>query len=114
NTIYNIQQDNKLTGFVEYCLKHSYKVLSSNFQNANSDKSINEIQKNFNPKLVPFSSKCYNLISDNYALINWQKDINNGYEWQWNWYKNIRYGNNNGADIKVPWELGRMQHLPIL
>jgi len=38
-----------------------------------------------------------------------------GYRWSERlWNKDVKYGSAAGADIKIPWELGRMQHLTVL
>jgi hypothetical protein len=51
--------------------------------------------------------------SANYRPIDWQIDFRSGYRWQERtWYRDIRYGGTPGADVKVPWELSRLQHLP--
>jgi hypothetical protein len=51
----------------------------------------------------------------NYEPIDWQKDFKSGYRWSEKvWCKDQRNSFNLGADIKVPWELARMQHLPQL
>ena len=61
------------------------------------------------------SMKIFEDIVDDYNLIDWQTDIKSGYRWKEStFYKDIQNGNIKGADIKVPWELGRMQHLPQL
>jgi hypothetical protein len=50
-----------------------------------------------------------------YCPIDWHLDFKSGYRWQEStWYKDIRYGHKLGVDVKVPWELARMQHLPQL
>ncbi len=55
------------------------------------------------------------LISNDYKLIDWQIDFRSGYRYdESKWYKDIKFGTIKGVDIKVPWELGRMQHLPVL
>ena len=55
------------------------------------------------------------LLDDGYEPIDWQRDFKSGYRWsESTWYMNIGYGALAGVDIKVPWELARMQHLPIL
>ncbi len=62
-----------------------------------------------------YSGKIASMINPGYALIDWQADFKSGYRWDSkSWYRDISYGSDPGADIKVPWELGRMQHLPIL
>jgi hypothetical protein len=53
------------------------------------------------------------LISKDYRAIDWQLDFRSGFRWSEScWYRDIRYGNVPGADVKVPWELSRLQHLP--
>ena len=48
-------------------------------------------------------------------LIDWHVDFRSGYRWHsTEWYRYIPFGHAEGVDIKLPWELGRMQHLPQL
>lgn len=55
------------------------------------------------------------LISKGYTPIDWCLDFKSGYRWnESTWYQDIRIGNLVGVDVKVPWELSRMQHLPVL
>ncbi len=50
-----------------------------------------------------------------YVPIDWHLDFKSGYRWsESTWYKDICYGHKLGVDVKVPWELARMQHLPQL
>ncbi len=50
-----------------------------------------------------------------YSPIDWYLDFKSGYRWsESTWHKDIRYGHKLGVDVKVPWELARMQHLPQL
>lgn len=54
------------------------------------------------------------LKDDNYKSIDWHCDINSRYRWDSKiWYTKIKDLINHGRDIKVPWELSRMQHLTI-
>jgi len=54
-------------------------------------------------------------INPSYKPIDWQLDFKSGYRWDNNkFYMDIRYGNKPGADVKVPWELSRFQHLSAL
>jgi hypothetical protein len=47
-----------------------------------------------------------------YEPIDWQVDFKSGYRWSGKtYYKFIKYGHKLGADVKLPWELSRMQHL---
>jgi hypothetical protein len=55
------------------------------------------------------------MLSETYELIDWQLDFKSGFRWsERTWYREIRYGHHAAVDIKVPWELSRMQHLPEL
>jgi hypothetical protein len=55
------------------------------------------------------------LVDEGYAPIDWQIDFKSGYRWrESDWFGDIRIAPKAGADIKVPWELARMQHLPVL
>jgi hypothetical protein len=50
-----------------------------------------------------------------YRPIDWQIDFKSGYRWcERDYFLDIAYGGAPGADIKLPWELARMQHLPWL
>ncbi len=50
-----------------------------------------------------------------YQRIDWHTDFKSGYRWNpKSFYRNIRFGHKPGVDVKVPWELSRFQHLPLL
>lgn len=52
---------------------------------------------------------------EGYEPIDWQKDFKSGFRWsKKKWYKDQRIAHKPGSDIKVPWELARLQHLPQL
>ncbi|MBT4933861.1 MAG: alginate lyase family protein [Rhodospirillaceae bacterium] len=55
------------------------------------------------------------LIGPGFDPIDWQIDIKSGYRWREDRLSGtLRYGHEPGVDVKVPWELGRLQHLPWL
>lgn len=61
------------------------------------------------------SKKIYQMISGHYIPIDWQKDFKSGYRWcAKESYRPIKIAKEYGVDIKVPWELARLQHLPRL
>ncbi|WP_332748223.1 heparinase II/III family protein [Hydrogenophaga sp.] len=61
------------------------------------------------------SQRIWQLIGPGYVPIDWQLDFKSGYRWGENiWHRDIPIGRLPGMDIKVPWELGRLQHLPTL
>ena len=61
------------------------------------------------------SQRIWQLIDADYIPIDWQMDFKSGFRWkEKNWYQDIVYAHQSGVDVKVPWELSRMQHLPQL
>jgi len=61
------------------------------------------------------SQRIWQLIDSDYTPIDWHIDFKSGYRWsESTWYNDIKFGHKLGVDIKVPWELARMQHLPQL
>lgn len=60
-----------------------------------------------------YSNRLFKEISDDYQYFDWQIDVKSGY--RFNIHKNSSRQNIlSGVDIKIPWEFGRMQHLPCL
>ena len=55
----------------------------------------------------------WRLLDPGYRPIDWHLDFRSGYRWSpLVWYLRVPYGHLPGVDVKVPWELARMQHLP--
>ena len=78
------------------------------------------LRKWINKANLPESQRIWKLIQPitnrgNHSAIDWHLDFKSGYRYpETTWYKSIRYGIKPGVDVKVPWELARMQHLPQL
>ena len=61
------------------------------------------------------SRRVWGMLKGGYTPIDWQLDFKSGYRWsERTWYMDIPFGHLAGVDVKVPWELARMQHLPRL
>ncbi|NVL90066.1 MAG: alginate lyase family protein [Desulfobacterales bacterium] len=85
------------------------------------DKAGRWLEGRINPANLPESQRIWQLIFSPHASrltphaylpIDWHVDFKSGYRWPENtWYRDIRYGHKLGADVKVPWELARFQHL---
>jgi hypothetical protein len=61
------------------------------------------------------AARIWRLVDPDYKPIDWHVDFKSGYRWsESTWYRDIPYGHLPGVDVKVPWELARMQHLPTL
>jgi hypothetical protein len=59
--------------------------------------------------------RVWRMVDAGYRPIDWQLDFKSGHRWdEGTWHGRIRYGGLPGVDVKVPWELARMQHLPQL
>ena len=58
----------------------------------------------------------HGLIRDpGYRAIDWHVDFKSGFRWSpATWGRSIAYGHLPGVDVKLPWELARMQHLVAL
>lgn len=64
------------------------------------------------------AARIWSLIDPEYRPLDWQLDFKSGYRWsERTWYRRVplvHFGHLPGVDVKVPWELARMQHLPQL
>src|SRR5690606_26060796 len=61
------------------------------------------------------SRAVWRLVDPGYRPIDWQIDFKSGYRWREDcWAADIPFGEKPGVDVKVPWELARMQHLVVL
>ncbi|MBM4325676.1 MAG: heparinase [Deltaproteobacteria bacterium] len=77
-----------------------------------ADKEGVWLQKLLNPANVVEARRIWRLIGPDYQPIDWSLDFKSGFRWsERTWYRDISYGHSPGADVKVPWELSRMQHL---
>jgi hypothetical protein len=73
------------------------------------------LEGRINPANLVRAKQIWGLIDVDYCPIDWQLDFKSGYRWREDvWYRDIKFGHLLGADVKVPWELARMQHLPHL
>lgn len=111
---------------VENIINHKFNLLGSGLIKVAYDSRYNGfLGKNFsNPvenyarriDLLPaehkeFSQKVISHISDRYEPIDWFVDFRSGFRWKCDYHNKIKYGNLEGVDIKVPWELARLHHI---
>ena len=118
-------ENTDLQKIVKLYLQHRFDLLGSgwvknNYKNTAFGVEGNLYRKNKTfdiDKLVTkpnrqYSHKIYTLVEKKYEPIDWQKDFKSGFRWSAKeWYLHQR-NSLLGVDIKVPWELGRLQHLP--
>jgi hypothetical protein len=63
----------------------------------------------------PRAAKIRKLIDGGFRSIDWQRDPRSGYRWREDRLSaGLMYGHLPGADVKGPWELARLHHLPWL
>jgi len=92
-------------------LLHNFNLLGSGLKNINL-KRVNSVNSR-NKKISKTISK--NIDLKNYRLLNWQLDFKNNFKWNVKTpSKKIKFMNIPKADVKIPWEFSRMQHLPQL
>ena len=80
-----------------------------------ADRGGHWLEERVNPANLVESQRIWDMVDVGYCPIDWHLDFKSGYRWREDtWYKNIQFGHLLGVDVKVPWELARMQHLPQL
>lgn len=93
---------------VEQYLNHTFNYLGSGWINRNKKNNVNVLDIH-NTITTKFSG----LIDGNYSTLDWQKEIITEYDFDIKLPFN-KQQLKSGIDIKHPWELGRLQHLPRL
>ena len=79
------------------------------------DKKGRWLDGRINAENLAEARRIWQLVDEDYVPIDWQLDFKSGYRWsEKTWQGDIRFGHQPGVDVKVPWELARMQHLPQL
>lgn len=66
-----------------------------------------------NPSNLALAQRIWQRVDGDYQPIDWQLDFKSGYRWsEKTWATRLTFGCQPGSDVKVPWELSRMQHQP--
>ncbi|TAN62445.1 MAG: hypothetical protein EPN20_10965, partial [Magnetospirillum sp.] len=117
-----------LKAMVPLYLKHRFDLLGSGWVRVAPDESYGgfgthryhvpatDVVAEHQPGNRRRAKTILGLIADpGYRPIDWHVDFKSGYRWSPStWGRSIAYGHLPGVDVKVPWELARMQHLPHL
>ena len=95
--IHNVNIANDVSEYtMKKYLSHKFNVLGSGWINVNLNKDCTSHSK-----------------EDKYNNIDWHKDHKSGYRFDKNELSSkITFGDLEGVDVKVPWELSRMHHFP--
>lgn len=137
NSIYITKLDIKIENYLcDMYLNHYFDILGSGF--VKNSYNINPLgiegnRYDMSPKINVFDSEgewlnnillpshvsyakgIWKKVERDYVPIDWQIDFKSGFRYsEKGWYKKQPVGKPRGADIKVPWEISRMQHLPQL
>ncbi len=108
---------------IENILRHEFDLLGSdnlrvNYDNIDQISNLIEKVKNgyeINSANAHKSIKILELIQNNYKPVNWQCDFKSKYVWKSNQIsEEIKYGDVENVDIKVPWELARFNDFSVL
>ena len=94
--------------------RHEFDLLGSGWRCFNRPNAFPALP----PACCRYSRKLRSKISADYHLIYWEHDIKSGHHWSSvspsYWHILTVSKLREGADIKIPWELARLQHLPQL
>lgn len=99
-----------------YCA-HRFDVLGSGqVEFGYEDRGGDWLAGQVNASNLEAARAIWALIEDReYRPIDWQRDVRSGYRWRADrHFTEQPIPIDTGADVKVPWELGRLQHLPQL
>ena len=61
-----------------------------------------------------YTESTFNMIRGDYSYFDWQLDVRSNFRFDNKKQYNKQSNKPKSVDIKVPWELGRLQHLPAL
>ncbi len=129
------EQTEQIAALVQHYLVHQFDLLGSGwvqvrhgmrcqglegsrYESGSSvevDTSGRWLERRINAANLPEAQRIWGLVDSDYLPIDWQLDFKSGYRWaEGTWYRDVPYAHRRGVDVKVPWELARMQHLPQL
>lgn len=94
---------------IEQAFDHKLIILSSNYLDTNSKEEADR-ERVYSLLDVIFPTKCYL-----YNPISWHTDFKSGYKWNdYALYNRIQVAEQKDADIKIPRELSRFNHIGLL
>ncbi len=97
----------------ERTLAHEFNLLGSGWTNVTPPSDAGDTP--LSPGNQSYAAELRSRIDKDYLAIDWQRDFISGYRWSAAQASQaLVYGHEPGVDIKFPWELARLQHLPQL
>lgn len=113
NDEYLTENSQKIKAILPEILNHRFNLSGTGWIERNFQYNYDWIYKKIPDFWKPRAGKIFeNLKKLNFRPINYWNAPKSGFEWNCSYHKNLIL--KEGADVKEPWELGRMQHLPIL
>ena len=128
----SIQESSLLERYTSFSMNHRFDILGSGWRNwgyfeLTNEDNENEHGKNIldkdgnwlnlivNKNNLPISKSIWikiQSLNSNYEPIDWQKNVINGFRYSSkDWFKNkIKENKALSSDIKIPWEMSRLQH----
>ncbi len=80
-----------------------------------ADRGGRWLEGRINPSNLAESRRVWALVDEGYEPVDWHLDFRSGFRWsEGTWWRDVPFQHGPGIDVKVPWELARMQHLPVL
>jgi len=105
------RQGESSAALVDLYLAHRFDVLGSGWQDWTRERCVDRV----NLANRKAAARIRAMLSPRYRPIDWHRDPGATHRWRPSrWSRFIRPGIPKGVDIKRPWELSRMQHLPCL
>lgn len=96
-------------------MKHEFDLLGSGWISVNKEINAATIENTINRSNRAYSSYLSNQIEPSYSRIEWHSDHLSKHKWSQRAHsRSIKIRHSLGVDVKWPWELSRMQHLPYL
>lgn len=99
--------------WIDHFLAHRFNLLGSGWVEVKRQATgPAQTAHTINAANLTESTRIAGLVRKGYVPIDWQADFKSGHYWPVDaWHTDPVFGSPKGADIKVPWELARMQHL---
>lgn len=100
----NVGYHKEAFGFHGYMYEYNLDAVDNDF-----------LRRELKKQDLKYARKVWSMIKGPYSPIDWQRDVKSGYRWGTSiWYMPVKLADKPGGDIKMPWEMSRLQHLPRL
>jgi hypothetical protein len=113
NDEYLAENSREIRAILTEILNHRFNLLGTGWIERNWQYNYDWIYKKIPDFWKPKTEKIFErLQKSGFCPINYWDAPKSKFQWNCSYHRNLTL--QEGADVKEPWELGRMQHLPIL